>query len=242
MTNYVSHVRDSGMNPDTVPLTFFRKSSGSISGPYDDVIRPEHVSLLYYEVEIGLVIGETVEVGTSIGQADLPRIIAALVVTDDISARDVQLPKTQFYEAKSYPTFTPTGPVLVVLEDGDLDRFTDLRLTLRVNGQIRQDAGVDDMIYTPLVALQALSRFQRVDPGDLLLTGTPGGTALVDPPKPVEIIGSLLPPHIKWKSFFRRQETNPRYLQDGDIIEASITTDDAHLDLGIQRTTVRYAQ
>ncbi len=53
MTNFASHVEDAGMNPDTIPLTFFRKSSGSISGPNDDVIRPAHVRLLDYEVEIG---------------------------------------------------------------------------------------------------------------------------------------------------------------------------------------------
>ncbi|MQY29258.1 fumarylacetoacetate hydrolase family protein [Nocardia aurantia] len=241
MTNYTSHVRDSGMNPDTVPLTFFRKASGSISGPHDDVVKPPHVTLLDYEVEIGLVFGQPIEVGTNIEPADLPRLIAGLVITDDISARDVQLPKTQFYEAKSYPTFTPAGPVLVLLEDGDLDRFTDLRLTLRVNGEIRQDSTVADMIHPPLDALRTLSRFQRVDPGDLLLTGTPGGTALVAPPKPVEIIGALLPPHLKWKAFFRRQAANPRYLQDGDIIEATIATADGCLDLGIQRTPVRYA-
>ena len=65
MTNYASHVTDSGMNPDTIPLTFFRKSSGSISGPTDDVIRPAHVRLLDYEVEIGLVIGREMPVGTA---------------------------------------------------------------------------------------------------------------------------------------------------------------------------------
>ncbi len=63
MTNFASHARDVGMNPDTVPLTFFRKSSGSISGPYDDVVRPGHVRLLDYEVEIGLVIGREMPVG-----------------------------------------------------------------------------------------------------------------------------------------------------------------------------------
>ncbi|MEP9416101.1 fumarylacetoacetate hydrolase family protein [Gordonia sp. VNQ95] len=242
MTNYVSHVQDSGMNPETVPLTFFRKSSGSVSGPFADVVKPEHVNLLDYEVEIGLVFGQTLEVGTAVDSADLPGLIAGLVITNDVSARDVQLPKTQFYEAKSYPTFTPTGPVLLLLEDGEFDRFSSLRLTLRVNGEVRQDSTVDDMIYSPLDALRALSRFQRVDPGDLLLTGTPGGTALVAPPKPVEIIGALLPPHVKWKSFFRKQASNPRYLKDGDIMELSVATPDGALDLGIQRTTVRYAR
>ena len=79
-----------------------------------------------------------------------------------MSARDIQLPQTQFYEAKSYPTFTPVGPALVLLDADELKRFGDLRLQLRVNGEVRQDMVVDgDMIYRPLQALQALTRFQR---------------------------------------------------------------------------------
>ncbi|MEU1995236.1 fumarylacetoacetate hydrolase family protein [Nocardia gamkensis] len=240
MTNFASHVRDSGGDPATVPLTFFRKASGSISGPHDDVIRPAHVRLLDYEVEIGLVFGRDMPVGSEITSDNLADYIAGLVVTNDISARDVQLPKTQFYEAKSYPTFTPVGPVLVLLEDDELKRFTDLRLRLWVNGGLRQDMTVADMIYRPLETLRTLTGFQRMDAGDLLLTGTPIGTAISAPPKPVEIIGSLLPPAVKWKMFFKNQAKNPKYLHDGDVVEAAIATDDGTIDLGRQRTTVRY--
>ncbi|MXP21674.1 fumarylacetoacetase [Gordonia sp. HNM0687] len=241
MTNYVSHVKDSGMNPETVPLTFFRKASGSITGPTADVIKPEHVKLLDYEIELGLVIGEPIPVGTTLSATDLPRHLVALVITNDVSARDVQLPKTQFYEGKSYPSFTPVGPALVILEPGDLDQIDNLRLITRVNGEVRQDSTVADMIYSPLEALQALSRFQRLDTGDLILTGTPGGTALTAPPKPIEIIGSLLPPALKWKSFFSSQAKNPKYLRDGDVMELAIATDDGKLDLGVQRTEVHYS-
>src|SRR5690349_21052494 len=66
MTNFASHTNDAGLNPDTVPLTFFRKSSGSISGPFDDLLRPAHVRFLDYEVEIGLVIGRELPVGTQV--------------------------------------------------------------------------------------------------------------------------------------------------------------------------------
>ena len=97
------------------------------------------------------------------------------------------------------------------------------------------------MIYPPLQALQALTRFQRLDPGDLVLTGTPVGTALSAPPKPIEIIGSLLPPAMKWKAFFNRQAKNPKYLRDGDVVEAAVGTDDGVIDLGSQRNVVRYA-
>jgi 2-keto-4-pentenoate hydratase/2-oxohepta-3-ene-1,7-dioic acid hydratase in catechol pathway len=243
MTNFASHVRDAGMDPKTIPLTFFRKTSGSISGPFEDVIKPEHVRFLDYEVEIGLVVGREIPVGTKITAANLSDYIAGVVVTNDVSARDIQLPQTQFYEAKSYPTFTPVGPTLVLLDADELKRFGDLRLRLRVNGQTRQDMTVDgDMIYSPLQALQALTRFQPLDAGDLILTGTPVGTALSAPPKPVQIIANLLPPALKWQTFFKRQAGNPKYLHDGDIIEADVATEDGAINLGTQRTVVRFAQ
>jgi len=242
MTNFASHVNDAGLNPDTIPLTFFRKTSGSISGPFDDIVRPAHVRFLDYEAEIGLVIGRELPVGTQVTADNWTSFVAGLVVTDDVSARDVQLPKTQFFESKSYPTFTPVGPSLVLLDEDELKRFGDLRLRLWVNGQLRQDSAVEgDMLYSPLQALQALSRFQRLDPGDLLLTGTPKGTALSAPPKPVEVIATFLPPTLKWKLFFQRQAQNPNYLQHGDVVEVAIGTDDGAIDLGRQRTVVKAA-
>ena len=242
MTNFESHVRDAGMDPASIPLTFFRKASASINGPFDDIVKPQHVRLLDYEVEIGLVIGRPIPVGTAISDANLADVIAGLIVTNDVSARDIQLPQTQFYEAKSYPTFTPAGPELVLLDAEELKRFGDLRLRLSVNGEERQNALVEgDMLYRPLQALQSLTQFQELAPGDLLLTGTPVGTALSAPPKPVQMISNLLPPAVKWRAFFKTQAGNPRYLQNGDIVEASVATDDGAIDLGTQRATVRYA-
>jgi 2-keto-4-pentenoate hydratase/2-oxohepta-3-ene-1,7-dioic acid hydratase in catechol pathway len=231
MTNFASHVKGAGMDPKTVPLTFFRKASGSISGPFDTIIKPPHLTLLDYEVEIGLVIGRDIPVGTEITESNLAGFIAGLVVTNDVSARDVQLTKTQFYEAKSYPTFTPVGPALVLLDADELNRFGDLRLELQVNGEVRQNMLVHgDMIYPPLQALQALARFQRLSTGDLVMTGTPVGTALGAPPKPPELM-----------AFLRREARNPKYLQHGDILNVSIATNDGAIDLGTQRTAVSYA-
>jgi 2-keto-4-pentenoate hydratase/2-oxohepta-3-ene-1,7-dioic acid hydratase in catechol pathway len=242
MTNFASHVKDAGMDPKTIPLTFFRKSSASISGPFDEIVKPHHVKFLDYEVEIGLVIGREIPVGTEITEANLSDYIAGLVVTNDVSARDIQLPQTQFYEAKSYPTFTPVGPALVLLDADELKRFGDLRLQLRVDGEVRQNMVVDgDMLYKPLQALQSLARFQDLAAGDLILTGTPAGTALSAPPKPVEKIAALLPPAVKWKLFFKTQAKNEKYLQHGDVVELSVATDDGAIDLGTQRTVVRYA-
>lgn len=240
MTNFASHVRDTGGDPKTVPLTFFRKASGSITGPVDDIVKPAHVRLLDYEVEIGLVIGRDMPVGTTITADNLADYVCGLVVTNDVSARDVQLAKTQFYEAKSYPGFTPVGPALVLVDAGELGRFGELRLQLRVNGELRQNSTVEtDMIYRPAQALDGLARFQQLSAGDLVLTGTPVGTALSAPPKAVQKLVSLLPDDLKWKLFFAGQAKNPRYLRDGDLVDAGVATDDGTIDLGTQHNRVR---
>ena len=70
MTNYASHVKDAGMDPKTIPLTFFRKSSASITGPFDEILKPEHVRFLDYEVEIGLVIARDIPVGTTVSESN----------------------------------------------------------------------------------------------------------------------------------------------------------------------------
>ena len=236
--NYRSHAVDSGFEPDTVPPAFFRKASHSITGPTGDIIRPEGVGFLDYEVELGLIIGSDLPVGTTVTETDLARYVAALVAANDVSARQVQLTKTQFYEAKSYPTFTPVGPWLTLVDAEDLARLEPLRLTLRVNGEVRQDSTVADMIVRPALALTLLSRFQPMAPGDMLLTGTPGGTALKAPAKLAGMLAALLSPATRWKLFFNREAANPRYLHDGDVITATIASPDGQLDLGTQRNTV----
>ena len=236
--NYASHAQDAGVGEDSPPV-FFRKSSASVSAPTGEVIRPAHVRLLDYELEVGLVMGHQLPVGAAVTDTNLPGYVAAVVMCNDVSARDVQLEKGQFYESKSYPTFTPTGPRLVLLDADDFGRLAGLRLRLWVNGELRQDATMADMITRPAAALSALAGFQPLDPGDLVLTGTPGGTALQAPPAVIEKVGDLLPTPLKWRVFFSRQERNPAYLKAGDVVTASIATEDETLDLGAQRIVVR---
>ena len=238
MVNYRSHAQESGVDPRSVQPTFFRKASGSVVGPSSDIVKPGHVRLLDYEVELGLVVGAPVPVGTTLTQANLADYVAGLVITNDVSARDVQLAKGQFYESKSYPTFTPVGPRLTLLERDEFARLIDLRLQLSVDGVLRQDRTVADMIHRPAASLTALSRFQQLDPGDLVLTGTPGGTALHAPPHAVELVARFLPAPVKWRLFFDAQAKNPNYLHPGNRVTATIRTGDGRIDLGTQDCTV----
>ena len=234
-TNYASHVRDVGRDPAKTPLTFFRKASGSVAGPFDDIVKPPHVQLLDYELEIGLLIGRELPVGTEVTDANLAEFVYGLLVTNDVSARDVQLTKAQFYESKSYPTFTPIGPALVLLDADELKRFGDLRLQLRVNGEVRQNMIVEgDMLYSPVQALQTLAKFQKLDAGDVVLTGTPVGTALT-------ARGVKNPHELDLMTFLAGQAKNPNYLHHGDVVEATVATDDGAIDLGTQRNKVVYA-
>ena len=234
-TNYASHVRDVGRDPAKTPLTFFRKASGSIAGPFDDIVKPPHVQLLDYELEIGLLIGRELPVGTEVTEANLADFVYGLMVTNDVSARDVQLTKAQFYESKSYPTFTPVGPALVLVDADELKRFGDLRLQLRVNGEVRQNMVVEgDMLYSPVQALQTLAKFQKIEAGDVVLTGTPVGTALT-------ARGIENPHQMDLMTFLAAQAKNPNYLHHGDVVEATVATDDGAIDLGTQRNKVVYA-
>jgi 2-keto-4-pentenoate hydratase/2-oxohepta-3-ene-1,7-dioic acid hydratase in catechol pathway len=234
MVNYRSHAKESGFDPARIKPTFFRKASGSVVGPTSPIVKPAHVRLLDYEVELGLVIGAPVPVGTVVTEANMHEYVAGLVITNDISARDVQLTKGQFYESKSYPTFTPVGPHLTLLEPEEFRRLVDLRLQLSVDGVLRQDRTVADMVHLPAPSLTALARFQALEPGDVVLTGTPGGTALQAPPHAVELVAHFLPTQVKWKVFFDKQDKNPKYLRPGNRVTATIRTQDGALDLGSQ--------
>ncbi|MEO8603042.1 MAG: fumarylacetoacetate hydrolase family protein [bacterium] len=237
--NYRSHMRESGLDPDATAFNMiFRKASSCLAPADTEIVRPSHVRLLDYEVEIGLVVGTPLTAARTVTPQTLHEVIAALVIVDDVSARDVQLPQTQFYKGKSYRTFGPAGPYLTLVDAADLARFRELRLRLAVNDVVRQDSLASDMVYAPAPTLTELSALQDLFPGDLIATGTPGGCALQAPPKPLQLLARLVPEALKWRSFIKSNAANPRFLKPGDRVRASIRTDDGAIDLGEQHNLV----
>lgn len=237
--NYRSHMVESGMDPDRAFNMLFTKSTASLCGPDDDVVRPPNVRLLDYEVELGIVLGRPITGPVTVTDDDLADYVGAFVVANDVSARDVQLPQGQWFKGKSYPTFCPVGPYLCIPEPEEVARWRELRLTLSVNGRVRQDALAGDMVFGPAATLTELSGLERLAVGDLLLTGTPGGVALQPPPALVQRLTGLLPEARRWELFVRSQARNAAYLRPGDRIAAAIRTGDGAIDLGTQHTTVR---
>jgi 2-keto-4-pentenoate hydratase/2-oxohepta-3-ene-1,7-dioic acid hydratase in catechol pathway len=237
--NYRTHMVESGMDPDRAFNMLFTKATASLSGAYDDVITPSHVRLLDYEVELGIVIGKPISGPVTVTAENLADHIGAFVVANDVSARDVQLPQGQWYKGKSYPTFCPVGPYLCVPDRAEVARWGELRLTLSVNGETRQDSLAGDMVFGPAATLTELSGLEHLVPGDLLITGTPGGVALQPPGALVQRVAGLLPEDKRWELFVKGQLKSSAYLKPGDEIAASIRTADGALDLGTQRTTVR---
>jgi 2-keto-4-pentenoate hydratase/2-oxohepta-3-ene-1,7-dioic acid hydratase in catechol pathway len=242
-TNYASHVRESGMDPNKIGFnTLFTKASSSLVSAHADVIRPTHVRLLDYEIELGLVMRRPLTRATTVGRDKLHEWLAGVTIVNDITARDVQLPQTQFYKGKSYRTFGPVGPYLVLLDKRDWERWPELRMRLMVNGKPRQDAYCADMIFKPHQTLTEISALHDLQPGDLIATGTPAGCAARAPGKlAMWAFKHILSDQGKWRVFIKKGMTNPAYLQPGDKMSASIRTDDGAIDLGEQTNRVRAA-
>ncbi|MBT8469794.1 MAG: fumarylacetoacetate hydrolase family protein, partial [Deltaproteobacteria bacterium] len=165
--NYRTHMIESGIDPEASPFNiFFRKASSCLAPANTDIVKPSHVEFLDYEVEIGLVFSRDVSGPTEVGADNLHEYVGALVLVNDISARDVQLPEMQFYKGKSYRTFGPAGPYLTLVTREDLARFDALRLELSVNGETRQNSLASDMVHKPPATLTELSSFQNWEAGD----------------------------------------------------------------------------
>jgi 2,4-didehydro-3-deoxy-L-rhamnonate hydrolase len=172
--NYAAHAAESNLAPPEHPVIFF-KPPNTVVGPNDQVAIPRNSVKTDWEVELGVVIGR---VTSYLDSAEQSRDhIAGYVLADDISERTFQLELSggQWSKGKSAPGFTPTGPWLVTPDEVDP---ANLALRSWVNGEARQDSSTADMIFDVPYLVWHLSQFMALEPGDLLLTGTPEGVAM----------------------------------------------------------------
>jgi 2-keto-4-pentenoate hydratase/2-oxohepta-3-ene-1,7-dioic acid hydratase in catechol pathway len=176
--------------PD-VPI-FFTKAATSVSGPYDSIPWDRSATQqIDYEAELGVIIGTG---GKNISRERALSHVFGYTVINDVSARDLQFGHKQWFKGKSLDGFCPMGPLVVTADEfGDPQRK---RITLRVNGETRQDATTGDMLFSVAAIIEQLSRGMTLEPGDIIATGTPEGVGL--------------------------GRTPPVYLEHGDVVETEI--------------------
>lgn len=173
--NYVAHIEETQRERPDFPV-FFAKFPATLTGPYDDIPLPPESKAIDYEGELLVVIGER---GRRIPAESALDHVAGYAVANDISMRDYQYRTHQFLQGKAWDATTPVGPDLVTL-----DEITEpLTLQTFVNGETTQDTSTDLMVFDVATLVSAVSKFAALEPGDLILTGTPGGVGYRREPK-----------------------------------------------------------
>jgi 2-keto-4-pentenoate hydratase/2-oxohepta-3-ene-1,7-dioic acid hydratase in catechol pathway len=190
--NYVDHVKELDNDLPTA-ATVFTKQPNAVVGPDADVIVARNVSQkLDYEIELAVIIGKA---GKDIAPANAMEHIFGYTIANDVSARDLQFEHVQWFKGKGLDTTCPLGP-WIVSRDEVADVKT-LELTLTVNGERRQNGRVEQMIFDIPTIVATLSKGMALEPGDVIITGTPSGVAHGMKP--------------------------PKYLQDGDVVTCTIS-------------------
>lgn len=201
--NTYSHVKEAEpfagkVNPPNRPM-LIGKSTASVCGPFDDIILPPETKKLDYEVEVAAVIGKRCR---RITEAQAKDYVAGLCVSNDVSARDIQIAEHEevmlfrltHYLGKSFDTFCPMGPTLVTSDE--IDWSKPLKMRTLVNGGVRQDSDTSDLVFGVLKLVSYASTIMTLSPGDVILTGSPAGVAAFMEP--------------------------PAFLQDGDVVRCEI--------------------
>jgi 2-keto-4-pentenoate hydratase/2-oxohepta-3-ene-1,7-dioic acid hydratase in catechol pathway len=224
--NYRSHSEESAHGKRGGNL-IFAKAASALTGAFDAIHRPSEVELLDYEVEVGLLIGRPINHKVDVEAGRLGDYVAGLVLCNDVSARDVMFgtPFLQWYHGKSYRGFCPCGPVLILLDPEECAAtVANLLIELSVNGEKRQTGDTANLIFGPAQTLTELSAWMDFSPGDLLLTGTPGGVTASATPAFVQALQSQLFDDEARLASVRRELTRGRpFLQPGDRVTASLT-------------------
>lgn len=189
--NYRDHIRESGLAEPSAPLVF-SKFPSSICGPSDEIrIDPSITTQVDWEGELGVIVGTRMR---NVSVEDALDHVFGYTVANDVSARDVQFGDGQWVRGKSQDTFCPVGPAILTADE--VPDPQNLHITTRVNGEVVQSSSTSEMVFSVAEILSYCSRNFTLDPGDLVLTGTPWGC------------GGFMDP--------------PRYLAAGDVVDVEI--------------------
>jgi 2-keto-4-pentenoate hydratase/2-oxohepta-3-ene-1,7-dioic acid hydratase in catechol pathway len=177
--NYREHAKELGnVAPDQEPL-FFLKAPSALIFDGEAIVLPKESTRVDYEGELALVVGRRIK--------DWPQerwleALAGVACANDVTARDLQKSDGQWARGKSFDTFCAVGPAVVSGVDP-----SDLKIETRVNGIVKQSARTSDMVFSPAFLVAYVSRMMTLEPGDLILTGTPAGIGALSHGDVVEV-------------------------------------------------------
>jgi len=188
--NYEDHAAERDAEIPEEPLIFLKPATAVI-GPLASIVLPPDSSLVHHEAELAAVIGT---VTRNVAIEDAGAHILGYTCANDVSARDLQRIDGQWARAKGFDTFCPLGPAV----ETEVDPLEGLAITCRVDGEIRQSGTTADMVFGVGEIVSFISRVMTLLPGDVILTGTPGGVGPLVPGNRVEVeierIGTLVNP------------------------------------------------
>jgi 2-keto-4-pentenoate hydratase/2-oxohepta-3-ene-1,7-dioic acid hydratase in catechol pathway len=176
--NYADHAKELGNEAPPEPIIFLKPPSALLP-PEGTIIRPAASQRVDYEGELVFVIGRTAK---NVSAANWRQYVLGFTCANDVTARDLQKKDVQFTRGKSFDTFCPIGPCI----ETDLDP-SDLTITTRLNGVVKQQASTKLMVFPVGVLLAFISGIMTLDPGDIILTGTPAGVGPMEAGDEVEV-------------------------------------------------------
>lgn len=174
--NYAAHIQEMGRELPANP-TLFAKFADTLTGPHDAITAPADEWCVDWEGELAVVIGRDAH---RVSEEEAFECIAGYVVTNDISMRTWQHRTGQWLQGKAWTATTPLGPELVTPDEFDAGSAW---LTTTVNGEVMQQHAISDLLFTPADLIAYISGFTKLEPGDLILTGTPGGVGVARQPQ-----------------------------------------------------------
>ncbi len=192
--NYREHAKELGNDVAAEPLIFLKPPSSLIASG-DAIVYPDLSQRVDHEAELGVVIGRKAR---SVKPEDAWQYIYGYTCVNDVTARDLQKKDGQWTRGKGFDTFCPAGPWIVPRAEVD---FEAIRVRARVNGELRQDGSIGEMIFPVNVIIAYITQFMTLEPGDLIATGTPSGVGPLEPGCTVEVdvagVGVLTNPVIR---------------------------------------------
>ncbi len=191
--NYLDHAQEFNLQLPPEPILFIKPAS-SVIGPDEAIVHPKQSKRIDFEAELAIVIGKTAK---NVEEAHADEYILGYTCANDVTARDLQPQNGQWTMAKSFDTFCPLGPVIT--DEVDCD---NLAVESRVNGVVKQHSNTRFLAFKPRFLVSYISKIMTLFPGDVILTGTPGGIAPMASGDIVEIelegIGVLRNPNIRY--------------------------------------------